>query len=143
MRSGAPVNLRDRMVALIRREAEHTSRGDRGRIIAKMNSLVDPQIIKTLYAAAQSGVEIDLIVRGICCLRPSIASVSDRIRVIRVVGRFLEHSRIFHFHNNDEEEVFIGSADWMPRNLDRRVEAMTPVKRLNWRCSFAPFSISF
>ncbi|MBW4581255.1 MAG: polyphosphate kinase 1 [Tildeniella nuda ZEHNDER 1965/U140] len=124
----APVNLRDRMVALIRREADHASRGDRSRIIAKMNSLVDPQIIQALYEASQAGVEIDLIIRGICCLRPGVAGVSDRIRVISIVGRFLEHSRIFHFHNNGEEEVFIGSADWMPRNLDRRVEAITPVE---------------
>ncbi|PSB34313.1 polyphosphate kinase 1 [Stenomitos frigidus] len=124
----APVNLRDRMIALIRREAEHASRGDRGRIIAKMNSLVDPKIIKALYEASQAGVEIDLIIRGMCCLRPSVPGVSDRIRVVSIVGRFLEHSRIFHFHNNGEEEVFIGSADWMPRNLDRRVEAITPVE---------------
>lgn len=124
----APVNLRDRMIAMIRREAEHASRGDRSRIIAKMNSLVDPQIIQALYEASQAGVEIDLIIRGICCLRPGMTGVSDRIRVISIVGRFLEHSRIFHFHNNGEEEVFIGSADWMPRNLDRRVEAITPVE---------------
>ncbi|MBC7970749.1 MAG: polyphosphate kinase 1 [Verrucomicrobia bacterium] len=126
----APVNLRDRMVAMIRREAEHAKQGDRGCIIAKMNALVDPQIIAALYEASQAGVEIDLIIRGVCCLRPGVAGVSDRIRVISIVGRFLEHSRIFHFHNNGQEEVFIGSADWMPRNLDRRVEAITPVEDL-------------
>ena len=124
----APVNLRDRMVALIHREAEHAGRGNRSRITAKMNALVDPQMIKALYEASQAGVEIDLIIRGICCLRPGVAGVSDHIRVVSIVGRFLEHSRIFHFHNNGEEEVFIGSADWMPRNLDRRVEAITPVE---------------
>ncbi|MBD2034415.1 polyphosphate kinase 1 [Leptolyngbya sp. FACHB-321] len=124
----APVNLRDRMLALIQRETEHRHHGKPGRIIAKMNALVDPQIIATLYAASQAGVEIDLIIRGVCCLRPGVAGVSDNIRVISIVGRFLEHSRIFHFHNNGEEEVFIGSADWMPRNLDRRVEAITPVE---------------
>jgi polyphosphate kinase len=128
----APVNLRDRMVALIRRETEHCQAGKPGRIIAKMNSLVDPGIIKTLYEASQAGVQIDVIVRGICCLRPGIKGVSDNIRIISVVGRFLEHSRIFYFGNDVQnggtEEVYIGSADWMTRNLDRRVEAVTPVE---------------
>lgn len=127
----APVTLRDRMVALIRREIEHCQNGNAGRITAKMNSLVDPQIIVTLYEASQAGVQIDLIVRGICCLRPGIKGVSENIRVISIVGRYLEHSRIFYFHNHGQEEVFIGSADWMSRNLDRRVEAVTPVEDPN------------
>jgi polyphosphate kinase len=124
----APVNMRDRMVALIRREIEHSQNGNPGRIVAKMNSLVDPQIIATLYEASQAGVEIDLIVRGICCLRPGLKEISENIRVISIVGRFLEHSRIFYFHSRGQEEIYIGSADWMPRNLDERVEAITPVE---------------
>ncbi|OKH28936.1 polyphosphate kinase 1 [Chroogloeocystis siderophila] len=123
----APVNMRDRFLALIRREIEHCHNGATGRIVAKMNSLVDPQIIATLYEASQAGVQIDLIIRGICCLRPGLKDISENIRVISIVGRFLEHSRIFYFDNNGQEEIFIGSADWMPRNLDRRVEAITPV----------------
>jgi polyphosphate kinase len=124
----APVTLRDRMVALIRREIEHCKNGKPGRIIAKANALIDPGIIKTLYEASQAGVQIDLIIRGMCCLRPGIPGVSENIRVVSIVGRYLEHSRIFHFHNNGQEEVFIGSADWMQRNLDRRVEAVTPIE---------------
>ncbi|WP_425218131.1 polyphosphate kinase 1 [Tumidithrix helvetica] len=124
----APVTMRDRMVSMIRREIEHCKDGKPGRIIAKMNALTDPGIIKNLYEASQAGVEIDLIVRGMCCLLPGIPGVSDRIRVVSIVGRYLEHSRIFHFRNNGREEVFIGSADWMERNLDRRVEAITPVE---------------
>jgi len=124
----APINLRDRLISFIRREVEHCHNGNSGQIIAKMNSLVDPQIITALYEASQAGVQIDLIVRGICCLRPGLTGVSENIRVLSIIGRYLEHSRIFHFHNNGQEEVFIGSADWMPRNLDRRVEAVTPVE---------------
>ncbi|MGF1497110.1 MAG: polyphosphate kinase 1 [Elainellaceae cyanobacterium] len=124
----APVTLRDRMMAMIRREMEHCQQGNPGRITAKMNSLVDPAIIHLLYEASRAGVEIDLIIRGICCLRPGVPGVSDNIRVISIVGRFLEHSRIFYFGNNGQEEIYIGSADWMPRNLDRRVEAVTPVE---------------
>ncbi len=124
----APVNLRDRMIAHIRREIQHVQAGRSGRIIAKMNALVDRTIIAALYEASQAGVQIDLIVRGICCLRPGLPGVSDNIRVVSLVGRFLEHSRIFYFHNNGQEEIFIGSADWMPRNLDRRVEAVVPVE---------------
>lgn len=123
----APVNMRDRFLALIHREIEHCHNGLTGRIVAKMNSLVDPQIIATLYEASQAGVQIDLIIRGMCCLCPGLKDVSENIRVISIIGRFLEHSRIFYFHNNTQEEIFIGSADWMPRNLDRRVEAITPV----------------
>ncbi|MGD1871815.1 MAG: polyphosphate kinase 1 [Mastigocoleus sp.] len=124
----APVNMRDRFLALIRREIENVKNGLSGRIVAKMNSLVDPQIITTLYEASRQGVEIDLIIRGICCLRPGLKDISDNIRVISIVGRLLEHSRIFYFHNNGHEEIYIGSADWMPRNLDRRVEAITPIE---------------
>ena len=124
----APVNMRDRMVAMMNREAEHCRNGGSGRIVAKMNSLVDPQIIETLYQASQAGVKIDLIVRGICCLRPGVEGVSDNINVISIIGRFLEHSRIFYFHNGGEEEIYLGSADWMTRNLSRRVEAITPVE---------------
>ena len=124
----APVNLRDRMVALIQRETDHCRAGRPSRIVAKMNALVDPQIIVALYEASQAGVQIDLIVRGICCLRPGVEGVSENIRVTSIVGRFLEHSRVFYFHNSGQEEVFIGSADWMPRNLDRRVEAVVPIE---------------
>ena len=124
----APVNLRDRILALINREIENCRKGGKGRIVAKMNALVDPQIIATLYEASHAGVQIDLIIRGICCLRPGVPGISDNIRVISVVGRFLEHSRIYYFHNQGKEEVYIGSADWMRRNLDRRVEAVVPVE---------------
>jgi polyphosphate kinase len=124
----APVNLRDRMVELIRREIEHARQGRHARIVAKMNSVVDPQMIKTLYEASQAGVKVDLIIRGICCLRPGLPGISDNIKVISIVGRYLEHSRIFYFHNGGQEEIFIGSADWMPRNLDRRVEVITPIE---------------
>jgi polyphosphate kinase len=115
------------MIALIRRETEHARDGSHARIVAKMNALIDPYIIRTLYEASQAGVQIDLIVRGMCCLRPQVPGISDNIRVISIVGRFLEHSRIFYFHNQGQEEVFIGSADWMPRNLDRRIEAVVPI----------------
>lgn len=123
----APVNMRDRMVALIHREIENCQNGFSSRIVAKMNALVDPQIIATLYEASRAGVQIDLVIRGVCCLRPGVKEVSENIRVQSIVGRFLEHSRIFYFHNKGEEEIYIGSADWMPRNLDQRVEAITPV----------------
>jgi polyphosphate kinase len=124
----APLSLRDRMTTMIRREIDHCRQGETGRIVAKMNALVDPEIIATLYEASQAGVQIDLIVRGICCLRPGIEGISENIRTISIVGRYLEHSRIYYFHNQGQEEVYIGSADWMPRNLDRRVEAVTPVE---------------
>jgi len=123
----APVNLRDRMLALIHRESEHARNGLHARIVAKMNALVDPRMIVALYEASQAGVKVDLIVRGMCCLRPQLPGISENIRVISIVGRFLEHSRIFYFHNQGSEEVFIGSADWMTRNLDRRVEAVVPI----------------
>ena len=124
----APVNLRERMIEMIDREAENCRQGKTGRIVVKMNSLVDQPVIQALYEASQAGVEIDLIIRGICCLRPGLPKISENIRVISIIGRFLEHSRIFYFHNNGEEEIYIGSADWMTRNLSRRVEAVTPIE---------------
>ncbi|MBD2114606.1 MULTISPECIES: polyphosphate kinase 1 [Cyanophyceae] len=124
----APLTLRDRMEDLIRREIDHAQSGGQGKIIAKMNSLVDGRIIRLLYEASQAGVEMDLIVRGTCCLRPGMPGVSENIRVISVIGRFLEHSRIFCFHNSGQPEYYIGSADWMTRNLDRRVEAVVPIE---------------
>jgi polyphosphate kinase len=124
----APRGMRERFIGLIRREIAHRKEGTPARIVAKMNALVDPEIIAALYEASGAGVPIDLIVRGICCLRPGLPGVSDSIRVISVVGRFLEHSRAFYFLNGGEEEVYIGSADWMPRNLDRRIEAVTPIE---------------
>ncbi len=123
----APRGMRDRFIAMIRREAHHARAGRPARILAKMNALVDPAIIRELYSASHAGVTVDLIVRGICCLRPGIPDVSDRIRVVSIIGRFLEHSRAFYFQNDGAEEVYIGSADWMPRNLDRRIEAVFPV----------------
>jgi polyphosphate kinase len=123
----APVSLRDRMIVLIQRERDRAQKGEKAYIIAKMNALVDPTIIQNLYEASQAGVEIDLIIRGICCLRPGLEGISDNIRVVSVIGRFLEHSRIFYFYNQGEEEIYIGSADWMQRNLDRRIEAVVPI----------------
>jgi polyphosphate kinase len=124
----APRGMRERFISMIRREIEHVRAGRPGRVFAKMNSLVDPEIIVALYEASQAGVDVDLIVRGICCLRPGLPGVSERIRVISVVGRFLEHSRAWYFLNGGTPEVYIGSADWMPRNLDRRIEAVAPVE---------------
>jgi len=123
----APTTLRSGTLALIRREAAHARAGRGGRIIAKMNALVDPEVIAALYDASQAGVEIDLIIRGICCLVPGLRGVSERIRVVSIIGRFLEHSRIVYFANDGAPKYFIGSADWMPRNLDRRVETMVPI----------------
>ncbi|MCT0199544.1 polyphosphate kinase 1 [Synechococcus sp. CS-1325] len=123
----APVTLRKGMEALIEREISHARAGGVGAIRAKMNALVDPAIIALLYEASQAGVTIDLVIRGMCCLRPGLAGVSENIRVQSIIGRFLEHSRLFWFGNNGEPEMFFGSADWMPRNLDRRVEAVAPV----------------
>lgn len=123
----APATLRARTLELIDRETAHAKAGRGGRIIAKMNALVDPQVIAALYRASQAGVEIDLIVRGICCLVPGLKGTSERIRVISIIGRFLEHSRIFCYANGGNPEYYIGSADWMPRNFDRRVETMAPI----------------
>ncbi len=123
----APINMREQMLELIEREIENQLSGKEARIIVKINSLTDDKIIRALYRASQAGVKINLIVRGICVLRPGIEGLSENIRVISVVGRFLEHSRIFYFANGGEEEIYIGSADWMHRNLDRRVEAIVPI----------------
>src|SRR5215831_11511062 len=123
----APSSLRQRLRALLEREADHAREGRSARIIIKINGLTDTPLIQDLYRASQAGVRIDLIVRGICCLRPGVPGVSDRITVRSVVGRFLEHSRIFWFENGGSPEAFIGSADLMERNLDRRVEVLCPV----------------
>jgi len=123
----APTDLRDRLVERVRREAEHARAGRPARIIAKMNALVDRRLIEELYEASSAGVRIDLIVRGICCLRPEIPGLSENIRVISIVDRFLEHARIFHFENGGQPEYLLASADWMPRNLDRRVEIAFPI----------------
>ncbi len=124
----APINMRQRFVELIRREVAHSQAGRGGQIIAKMNSLEDREIVEELYAASAAGVEMDLMVRGICRLRPGLPEQSETIRVISIVGRFLEHARIFYFANAGQPEYFIGSADWMSRNLDYRVEAIAPVE---------------
>jgi polyphosphate kinase len=124
----APLDLAEKCMKLIEREAQHAHLGRPARIIVKLNSLVDKEIVRSLYQASQAGVDIDLIVRGICSLRPGIRGLSDRIRVRSIVGRFLEHSRIFYFENGGEPEVYLGSADWMPRNLHERVEVLFPLK---------------
>jgi polyphosphate kinase len=124
----APVTLRRGMEELIRREIRHAHEGRGGLIRAKMNGLVDPAIIALLYEASAAGVQIDLVVRGMCSLRPGLVGLSENIRVVSVIGRFLEHSRIFWFGNGGQDEVYLGSADWMPRNLDRRVEAVAPIE---------------
>lgn len=125
----APLWLKDRFLQLIGREKEHAENGGEGHIIAKMNSLCDRDVIEALYAASAAGVKIELIVRGICCLKVGIPGVSENISVRSIVGNFLEHSRIFYFYNNGQEEVFCSSADWMPRNLEKRVEILFPVER--------------
>jgi len=123
----APVTMRERFIELIDRETEHARNGRGGRIIAKMNALVDAPAIDALYRASSAGVDIDLIVRGICCLRPGLREMSERIRVVSIIGRFLEHSRAWYFANAGRPEYYLGSADWMPRNFDRRVEAVVPI----------------
>jgi polyphosphate kinase len=127
----APVNMRERMTELIEREIEHHKQGRPARIITKINSLTDTKVIRALYEASQAGVPIDLIVRGICILRPGVPGLSHTITVTSIVGRFLEHSRIYYFQNGGEEDLYIGSADWMMRNLDRRVEVITPIEDPN------------
>ncbi|MCC6985931.1 MAG: polyphosphate kinase 1 [Anaerolineales bacterium] len=124
----APVNLREQMERLIRREIEHAQAGNKARLIFKINSLVDTEMIQLLYQASQAGVQVDLLVRGMCCLRPGIKGISENIRVVSIVGRYLEHSRVFYFQNNGSEEVYLGSADLMPRNLNHRVEVVFPVE---------------
>jgi polyphosphate kinase len=123
----APLGLHEAVLGLISRETEHARAGRPARIAAKMNAIVDADVITALYAASQAGVDVDLLVRGICCLRPGVKGISENIRVRAVVDRFLEHSRIFHFQNGGEDEVFASSADWMPRNFRRRVEVMFPI----------------
>jgi polyphosphate kinase len=123
----APLTLWDGLVALIERETEHAKAGRPAAIVAKMNGLLDRRIVEALYAASKAGVEIDLIVRGMCSLRPGVKGLSERIRVRSIVGRFLEHSRIFNFANGGDEEIYCGSADWMPRNLVERCEVVFPV----------------
>ncbi|MGH9521956.1 MAG: polyphosphate kinase 1, partial [Terriglobales bacterium] len=124
----APLDMAQKIINLIDREADFARRGRSGRIIAKMNALTDKQVIQALYHASQAGVQIDLIVRGMCALVPGVRGVSDRIRVRSIVGRFLEHSRIFYFENGGEAEAWLGSADWMPRNLYDRVETLFPIR---------------
>jgi polyphosphate kinase len=124
----APIDLRARLAALVAREIACHRRGDRGHIILKMNGLADRDTIGLLYRASQAGVQVDLLVRGICCLRPGVPGLSERIRVRSIVGRFLEHSRAWYFRNGGLEDVYVGSADLLPRNLDRRVEVMAPLK---------------
>ncbi len=124
----APIWMRDRFMRLIQREMLHAKMGEPAQIIAKMNSLCDRGIIAALYEASAAGVQIDLIVRGICCLKVGVPGVSENIRVRSIVGNFLEHARIFYFRNGGEEEFYMGSADWMPRNLDKRVEILFPVE---------------
>ena len=124
----APLTMAESFLGLIRREQEHAQAGRPAHIVAKMNALLEPSVIEALYAASQAGVEIDLIIRGLCILRPGVKGLSDRIRVRSIVGRFLEHSRIFHFDNGGETEIYLGSADWMPRNLFERCEVVFPVR---------------
>ncbi len=124
----APFQLHQALLDLVQQEADYARQGLPARIIAKMNALVDQQIIQALYRASQSGVQVELIVRGVCCLRPGVPGLSERIRVRSVVGRFLEHSRIYYFENNSRPKVFLGSADWMPRNFFRRIETVFPIE---------------
>jgi polyphosphate kinase len=124
----APIGLRERIVEMIDAETERKIHGQKARIIAKLNSLADPEIIEALYRASAAGVEIKLNIRGICCLRPGVPNLSQNITVVSIIDRFLEHSRILHFHHGGDRRVFISSADWMPRNLDRRVELLVPVE---------------
>jgi polyphosphate kinase len=124
----APVNLRQRLDGFIEREIQYAKEGRPAHLIFKMNALVDQRMIRALYRASQAGVKVQLLVRGICCLRPGVAGISENIEVISIVGRFLEHSRIYYFRNGGEEQVYIGSADLMPRNIDHRVEVLVPIR---------------
>ena len=124
----APVSMRQRFVELVQREAEHARAGRPAGIYAKMNQLQDPEVIRELYRASQAGVPITLNVRGLCCLRPGVPALSETIRVYSVVGRFLEHSRLYRFTNGGSAEYYLGSADWMHRNLTNRIETVVPVQ---------------
>jgi polyphosphate kinase len=130
--SVAPLNLRKKITGLILREADHAQQGREARMILKMNALTDIKTIGALYEASRAGVKIDLIVRGVCSLRPGVKDVSENIRVISIVGRFLEHSRVFFFANGGQPEIYLSSADLMGRNLDRRVELMFPIEDQAW-----------
>ena len=128
----APFTLHKFIVKKISKEIKIAKNGGRGRIIARMNSLVDPSVVNALYSASKAGVQIDLIVRGICCLRPGLEGVSENINVYSIIGRFLEHNRVYYFENHTDnnstaQKVFISSADWMPRNLRNRIELCTPI----------------
>jgi polyphosphate kinase len=127
----APYGLRKKLEYLVERETEHAKNGKNAKIIAKMNSLVDKKLMIALYKASQAGVKVELIVRGICCLKPGIKGLSENITVRSIVGRYLEHSRIYYFHNEGKEDIYISSADWMYRNLDKRVETMTIIEDTN------------
>ena len=131
--AAAPIGMRERLLEMIEAETKRKQQGQKAEIIAKLNSLVDPKIINALYAASQAGVAVKLNVRGICCLRPGVPGLSDNIEAISIIDRFLEHARIFYFYHGGDERVFISSADWMPRNLDRRVELLTPVEDMACR----------
>ncbi len=124
----APGSLRSGLVALIEREIALANSGKSGKLIFKLNALVDREMIDMLYQASQAGVSIDLIVRGMCCLRPGVPGLSENIRVRSIVGRFLEHSRVYYFHNAGNSQIYVGSADLMTRNLDRRVESLFPIE---------------
>jgi len=123
----APIGLRDYFLAQIRKEADHARAGRPARVIVKVNSLIDPEVIEELYRASQAGVQIDLLVRGMCSLRPGVAGISERIRVLSIVDRYLEHARVFYFQNGGEPVYLLASADWMQRNFDRRVEIAFPI----------------
>ena len=124
----APIGLRAQLLALIESEAQRSKQGQTGRIMAKLNSLVDAAVIQALYSVSQQGVKVQLNVRGVCCLRPGVPRLSENIEVVSIIDRFLEHSRVLYFHHGGQPLVFISSADWMPRNLDRRVELLVPVQ---------------
>jgi len=124
----APVGMREQIIGLIEREQRNAREGRAARIIVKMNALVEPSVIDALYRASQAGVAIELVVRGICCLRPGLPGVSETIRVTSIVDKYLEHSRIFYFENGGNPEVFLASADWMPRNFWRRIETLFPIE---------------
>jgi polyphosphate kinase len=124
----APIGLRKKLIALIDGETSRRKQGQRAHITAKLNALVDPEMIAALYRASKAGVNVRLNVRGVCCLRPGVAGLSENIQVVSIVDRFLEHARILHFHHGGDDLAFISSADWMPRNLDRRVELLVPIE---------------